>query len=1714
VFQTTALSSFKGQLNDSAFSALSSFAVVVLGQTNAINLQGSRFPFSWCQWAESMQLAYLALNAVNIISLPDCWDRLPNLVSFAVKSIPQIGANGGQFPRSLSNSTAVYISFDGNNANGTLPRSFRRAPRLQYFSANNNFFTGNVVNVTQNSLLTTFDVSLNRLTGPDLTSGFDNLVYLLTLNLRQNNISSPLPNLLSSSALLVTLDFSYNLFYNSLPAWTSMPKLTTLGLNNNRLTYYNPNSVNNPYSKFGSSASATTIIPQIAALDLSNNLIQTPTATTSTLFYWLLSMCSSVLVTIDISNNLITGPLPIGGTINYNSACPALRTVIAANNYITLIPNDLFKATLVRSWDFSNNNISGVEVNGSPIKPAYGGLPASVPPPNTLVLFSVLNNPYYISSTGALPSWVVVSTASSSTVGSASYSCYPLVGSSSYLKLNAFFDPQFYNYSACFCATGTYGVPPNCPLIPDSVVTNNSNAIIPYNPPQVNYLYQSTSVDLTAFMLSEALSLRANLSGTANNSVAARVISDSDYGSKRYITGMNTYWTIDASHTNALVISILLFINLDVFVSLTNEINIFAGAADLTGPKVFTVRGDNDFAQGIDNFNQYISEGVGEHGRNFSSKFFPRTALFTQNVLSNQANLQFISRDVTRKHFLAEYYTSSACPSNYYTLLSAGVDECTHTQLCTVDDYSYTIVESQDSSLTRQIHYYKSSAAPCIASAAGAISLPADVSISVDFLPSSNSTASLFVGMAAALLVLVWLPLLYAFFTSFCYTSVSLPSSAISSTMTEMPKSYEENNNAGLKSLKSSNLNSKSLRSDSNGNNKPTANPNKRISVVNGNRRGSTYMGDQVTVWQQFSAIFSLDFDTVHSLSNWPVWRLCGNIILLLYSLGCALSLILVFVNIGQTNLTQCQVRIGLLTFSFVLMNAALFAANLTARKQQGGLLYSQVQWKSRMLYMILFILLSNIIIISILFWALDSSALYGVTQVDVPGFAVIQSSVCTSAQGNVSLQVILLILIAFNGIWALANVLISVYRWLGYWSADDVVSLASHAHGNRVQTVTDKRTANLKKNQRLYKLQSASVMYSSLAIVISYLVILLYSYTNNTGANGLSIVFIQNSFLLGGVFISFLGLYGPSSWAFIQLKLKRRARRNKQIRKVDQKYKKGQVADDNDDDEIYVGEGRQINTRLEMDDDSNSELPSNEQSVNRSSIGRSSITWNASSMDLTADAILDQWTRADHRLVYNLNTLQGVLSDEIATVQLIQHAKESLEEENILFLVEMRAFFQSLALDQAIAATGSAAPAGPIDKAAAEKMAVLNANNSHTEVNPNVPHQQDNNKTLESSKEGGLRSAAHSHKSSHNIQMFDIAVTSPKHYSSMNAAVHQGLNMLEMLTEARQIYDKYIKDGAKDQINISSKQRELVKRSLLKLIMETIKYCRGQVKHNPRLSQAFRGQYNNNNPINSNYSTPRPRGDSVNKEQKTGEEVVMMLNSPNTHQPLFVPTNADNDNASEHKSLTVPNATAATTASSTVLSNNSSSSVAAAARDPYALTRDHLAWLKADFPFECMFYDDFSGIPPNLNNKANAAASNNEATIQPITTAEQDQSKFLNNKVAYHIFLSSHPAPSVLRLTARNTFEQIVRELMVLLQTNSWNRFQASKHADRANQLITWCTKFDELTLIEKEATIKRLQQQYATSGGNIDNVTHNPNNINSLLNNSQHASPNLTPR
>lgn len=628
----------------------------------------------------------------SLTVLPNCFNNMPNLrrIDLATTSI-------SVFPPSLLQAGVNWL-YVQNNLITYMPPQLSTLTGITYLDLSYNLISQPFISVSGWNKLIWYNIGNNYFSGSIPVGTFDNMPSLVWCSMSTNRLTGAMPNF-AGTINLINIDISNNAFSGMFPTtWSSFVSLIQIQASNNQITSpaigINPSIFQIPTLQY-CILSGNNLINNFIGGDIIGFVI--------TLVF---TGTTSKVQTLDISYNQLYGTM---STAQALAQLPSLSILKLNNNNLTgAIASDLF-AKGIPNIDLSNNQLSGNIPTSSTSNPA-----------STSKTLYLNGNPNLILPN--FPTWITQSTTQLVAQIGATYICPKLESNIAGFQFTL--DAVAYSYKGCSCVQGYYASPnvPYCNLILASAVVNLNNT---YTFDNLQTVIQIATTSINSLSLTDAI-----------------------YDNQRYIPGINTYWSIDASKDglNAVATVILLFLNLDTFQNLGNEIIVYSGDFNLKGTQVFNIRGDQTST---------LSEASQTYGNyNFSKTYFNNTGLFIVQILNDKSEVQFISADTKGKHFIVEYYGSTECPTGYYQ----NIGECIAIPFCTINDYSY-YTEINPSSESTTLVYYKSSINPCISTTENSVSLPNDVSVPYNYLTLQNSQTKSY--LVFAILGIIMISLFY-----------------------------------------------------------------------------------------------------------------------------------------------------------------------------------------------------------------------------------------------------------------------------------------------------------------------------------------------------------------------------------------------------------------------------------------------------------------------------------------------------------------------------------------------------------------------------------------------------------------------------------------------------------------------------------------------------------------------------------------------------------------------------------------------------------------------------------------------------------------------------------------------------------------------------------------------------------------------------------------
>ncbi|KAG6780292.1 hypothetical protein POTOM_013146 [Populus tomentosa] len=278
----------------------------------------------------------------------------------------------GMLPRSFVNFMhRGVLDLSKNHFKGPIPRDvFCKLDHLEYLNLSENNLSGYVPSCFNPPQITHIHLSKIRLSGP-LKYGFYNSTSLVTMDLRDNNFTSSIPNWIGNLSSLGFLLLRANYFDGELPVQLCfLEQLSILDVSQNQLSDYMIND-------YGEKMSPT-LMGSIQRLEKGFPLNFTEEViefTTKNMYYGFKGKVLSYMLGIDLSNNNFVGAIPP----EFGNLSEVLSLNLSHNNLIGSIPATFSNLKQIESLDLSYNNLNGA-------------IPPQLIEITTLEVFSVAHN--------------------------------------------------------------------------------------------------------------------------------------------------------------------------------------------------------------------------------------------------------------------------------------------------------------------------------------------------------------------------------------------------------------------------------------------------------------------------------------------------------------------------------------------------------------------------------------------------------------------------------------------------------------------------------------------------------------------------------------------------------------------------------------------------------------------------------------------------------------------------------------------------------------------------------------------------------------------------------------------------------------------------------------------------------------------------------------------------------------------------------------------------------------------------------------------------------------------------------------------------------------------------------------------------------------------------------------------------------------------------
>lgn len=699
---------------------------VLLINKNA-NLVGS-IPESICNLSPTV--LFMDFSYSQITLYPDCFQSYPGILGLDLSN-NQITT----FPNSLLQAPYLILVSLANNKITDFPSQLLnpiKQPLLSHFDISSNLIESPLPNFSGFSFLQIIKIDHNlfffNAVSPideSYRNYFNNLPQLTVVQATSNKLQGKLPFFINSTAI-ESLYLDYNQFTGGLPEeWRNLQSCSQLYLSDNQL-----NGLILPLAD----------MKNLVVINLAYNTLISPFSDFSTYLY--LSIPPKVL-SLNLNHNQFC--------CTWNNAWPVhsryLRTLLVAYNRLQQFSDSLCNNFLT-SIDFSFNDLRG-------------SIPNTCKATSGMLMMNFLGNPLFFGPN--MPSFVQKNTNKMIASPQADYLC-PSFSDPSEPDFVFSIDPSYYNYQGCYCFNGYYGTGNNCKLIPQSKLLRlpgPSPRPLPYQVLDISYPSQIWSVALNhSFMKTNP-----------------DILTDSIYGSSRYVPGMTTFFFINSvlltGSTSVKSTKCLIFINVDDFDLSTDFISVFDGTTDQNAKLSFLIEGSDTTTMqiGINNaLNYYNHTSTPSSSLSSSSTsssvvydhppYYSNVAIFLVETFQPTTTLEYVTHTAAANHFTLEVYFSSQCPYNYYE--NPETLKCTLTPVCNSNDFSITIDECESSSDSRLVHYNKKETAICvISSGEGGFIPPTNEQIGCTNIQLGNHTILSLLVISLAMLLIGIIPFLF-----------------------------------------------------------------------------------------------------------------------------------------------------------------------------------------------------------------------------------------------------------------------------------------------------------------------------------------------------------------------------------------------------------------------------------------------------------------------------------------------------------------------------------------------------------------------------------------------------------------------------------------------------------------------------------------------------------------------------------------------------------------------------------------------------------------------------------------------------------------------------------------------------------------------------------------------------------------------------------------
>ncbi|KAF8042110.1 hypothetical protein BT93_A0651 [Corymbia citriodora subsp. variegata] len=270
----------------------------------------------------------------------------------------------GRIPDSIGNLRKLPIlDLSGGSLSGSIPISMKNLSELTYLDLSGNNLTGSIPPFGASRKLTYLDLSNNALTGQITSVGWEDLLNLEILNLRNNSLEGDIPSALFTLPRLMEMWLSSNRFNGQLIIYPNVSscqflanqsKLSTLDLSNNYIQGKIPQWIwprdlwylNLSWNCFEDLEIPLHNLSSFGlTIDLHSNMLQGHMPPLPLVDY------------LDFSNNNITSVIPdnIGDRLSSFTRFFSL----SKNNFHGSIPKSICKRSYLEVLDLSHNRLNG-----------------------------------------------------------------------------------------------------------------------------------------------------------------------------------------------------------------------------------------------------------------------------------------------------------------------------------------------------------------------------------------------------------------------------------------------------------------------------------------------------------------------------------------------------------------------------------------------------------------------------------------------------------------------------------------------------------------------------------------------------------------------------------------------------------------------------------------------------------------------------------------------------------------------------------------------------------------------------------------------------------------------------------------------------------------------------------------------------------------------------------------------------------------------------------------------------------------------------------------------------------------------------------------------------------------------------------------------------------------------------------------------------------